>query len=550
MVCVPFALRSGPSPPPLFICMRALVRCLLLVLLPITAGCEAPWGEGGLPDPIERDLDAIMERDTLVALTAYNSTSYFLYRGEPLGYEYALLKEFAEERDLALKMIVVPDRDSLFILLNQGVGDVVAARIAPTREDSSNVRYTSALYTTEPTLVQAEGDLELPDSVDSVIVEGAEAADTSMGMLEAIGEAEDLPEEVEFEARLVTNPSQLAGEEVHLPGSSPYEETLLELEDEITGDIYVVELGGDITAEALIREVSAGTIDFTVTSENIADLREAYYTNITARPTLGDEHEVVWAVRENAPALQETLSEWIDENQNGALFNTLYRKYFVDRKGYRERADSKYLTGDTGTISDYDEILKRYADEIGWDWRLLASQTFQESRFRPRARSWAGAAGLLQLMPPTAREFGVTNVYDPEDNVGGAVRFLRWLENYWDDKIEDPNERLRFVLASYNTGHGHVEDARRLTVKNGGDDTTWEEVAYWLLQKSKREVYTDPVVRYGFARGLEPVTYVSLILERFEHYQQFVDDDDEIDKALEPNRPAGPEREIRALSGT
>ncbi len=136
--------------------------------------------------------------------------------------------------------------------------------------------------------------------------------------------------------------------------------------------------------------------------------------------------------------------------------------------------------------------MRRHAPDIGWDWRLLAAQTFQESRFKNRAKSWAGAAGLLQLMPPTAREFGVTDVYNPDQNVAGAVRFLNWLNNYWDDIIVDESERLKFVLASYNTGHGHVQDARRLTAKNGGDDTVWEDVSYWLLQKSKPSVYRDP----------------------------------------------------------
>ena len=166
--------------------------------------------------------------------------------------------------------------------------------------------------------------------------------------------------------------------------------------------------------------------------------------------------------------------------------------------------------------------MKKYADEIGWDWRLLASQAFQESRFNPTARSWAGATGLLQLMPPTAREFGVKDMNDPEQNVAGAVRFITWLTNYWDDKIPDADERQKFILASYNTGHGHVEDARRLTMKYGDDPNVWGDVAFWLLQKSKRQYYSDPVVKYGFCRGLEPVTYVSRILDRYDHYQQFV----------------------------
>ena len=524
--------------------MRPLACLLVLLSL---AGCHLGVPDSYLPDPVERDLNEITERDTLVALTTYNSTSYFLYRGEPLGYEYDLLKAFAEDQGLVLKMVVVGNTDSLYTLLNQGVGDVVAARIVPAAGDSADVRFSQALYTTEPTLVQADSPLELPDSVDSIIVEGAEAADTSFGLVEAIGEAEERPEQVEFEARLITNPAQLTGEEVHLPGGSPYRRTLIELSDSLSGDIYVVELGGEVSDEDLIREVSSGAINFTVTSENIASLRESTYTNITARPTLGETHEVVWAVRKNAPDLQRALDTWIEEPANERLFRLLYQKYYVDRRGYRERAASEYLTGETGTLSDYDDLLRRYAAELGWDWRLLASQCFQESRFEPRARSWAGAAGLLQLMPPTARQFGVTNVYDPEDNVAGAVRFIRWLESYWEDKIPDEAERLRFVLASYNTGHGHVEDARRLTAKNDGNDTVWTEVAFWLLQKSKREVYTDPVVKYGFSRGLEPVTYVELILERFEHYQQFVVDDPERSDDPPPSTPSLPEREVRTL---
>jgi membrane-bound lytic murein transglycosylase F len=158
---------------------------------------------------------------------------------------------------------------------------------------------------------------------------------------------------------------------------------------------------------------------------------------------------------------------------------------------------------------------------LKWDWRLLAAQAFQESRFKPAARSWAGATGLLQLMPATAREYGVKNALDPEDNVRGAVKFLVWLTKYW-NKIPSEDERLKFILASYNTGAGHVEDAQRLTEKYGGDPQAWNDVAYWLLQKSKVQYSTDPVVKYGFCRGIEPVTYVALILERFNHYKQFV----------------------------
>ena len=226
------------------------------------------------------------------------------------------------------------------------------------------------------------------------------------------------------------------------------------------------------------------------------------------------------------PLLKQALNDWIDEHRDSGRWNTLYRTYFVDRGGYRERIETGYLTAETGALSDYDALLKEYAPTVGWDWRLLASQMYQESRFEPQARSWAGAQGLLQIMPATARELGVVDAYDPRDNIAGAVEYLEWLdENYWRETIPDPAQRTRFILASYNVGAGHVMDAQRLTEANGGDKTVWKDVAYWLLRKSKAEVYNRPEVRHGYCRGLEPVQYVERILDRYAHYEQFVTDE-------------------------
>ena len=132
--------------------------------------------------------------------------------------------------------------------------------------------------------------------------------------------------------------------------------------------------------------------------------------------------------------------------------------------------------------------------------------------------------GLLQIMPGTASDLGLTDPYDPEANVEAAARYLKWLEtHYWGDTIADPTERVKFILASYNAGAGHVMDAQRLAEAEGGDPTQWEDVAFWLLQKSDPAVYNRSEVRHGYARGLEPVHYVSIILERYAHYQQFVE---------------------------
>lgn len=458
-------------------------------------------------EPIKRDLAEIRERGSLVVLAPYNSTTYFLYRGEPLGYEYELLESFARENNLALKMVVVTDPKSILPLLNSGEGDIAAGRMVPTPENETYVSFTRALYRTEPALVQQEASPEA----------AGEVAQQAL----APGPADPLPE-TDIQARLITNPAQLAGKTVNLPEQSPYHSTLIELSDEISGDIYVVETSGKIQDEALAQKVARGEVEFTVMQSNLAELKEAEFKNLKVRPILGRSHSVAWAVRKNSPELMNQINSWIAEKKNGSLFDRLYKKYFIDRRGHLERVVSEYLTSKTGKLCQYDELLKQHAVDLNWDWRLLAAQTFQESRFKPDAHSWAGAGGLLQLMPATARQYGVKNAFDPEDNVAGAVRFLKWLEDYWGDRIPDEGERLKFILASYNAGAGHVEDAQRLTARYGGDPRKWSDVSYWLLQLSTQQYSTDPVVKFGFCRGMEPVNYVNHILERFDHYKQFV----------------------------
>src|SRR5207253_10881579 len=152
---------------------------------------------------------------------------------------------------------------------------------------------------------------------------------------------------------------------------------------------------------------------------------------------------------------------------------------------------------------------------------LFRSQAFQESRFNPRARSWAGAVGLMQIMPATARQLHA-NPADTRQAVEAACRYLWQFDDYWKESIADEDERIKFILASYNVGLGHVQDAVRLAKKNGDDAMVWQNVAYWLIRKSKRSVYNDPVVKHGFARGTEPVAYVDQILARFDNYKEFV----------------------------
>jgi membrane-bound lytic murein transglycosylase F len=203
-------------------------------------------------------------------------------------------------------------------------------------------------------------------------------------------------------------------------------------------------------------------------------------------------------------------------------YYVIYNKYFKNERSFRKRIASDFYSETSNRLSAYDSIIKFHANRIGWDWRLISSLIYQESRFRPEEQSWAGAQGLMQLMPSTARELGVTDISDPDQNVRAGTAYLHQLWNRW-ESIPDSTQRLKFTLASYNCGYSHVVDARRLTRKYGGQPQVWDDnVEKYLLNLMYPEFYNDEVVRYGFVMGEEPVSYVEQILQRYEHYARLI----------------------------
>lgn len=458
-------------------------------------------------EPVSRDLPAIQQDGLLRVLFTFNSTGYFIFRGETMGYEYELLTRFARDAKLKVVPIVVRDSKTLLERLNRGDGDIVAAQLVAAA-NQSDVHFTDPLYATSPVVVQRGHQSEARGMTPAVST-----------ALEREKRETSPPGEITVRARLISRPSELAGQRVDISQSSPYRRNLFELNNELDQEIEVVEV--DQTTDRLIQRLAEGEIQFTVAPQNVAALKTGDYANLIIKPLLGPPQQVVWGVRRNAPLLQESLNVWLAAQRKSGLVAVLYRKYFLDRRGFHQRAASRYLTAETGQLSPYDHWFRQYARIPGLDWRLVASQAYQESRFKPSARSWAGARGLMQMMPATARELRV-NLGDPRQSIEGACRYLWKSDERWKNIVTHGSERIKFILGAYNCGTGHIEDARRLAEKNGDNPNSWDDVGYWLIRKSKRAVYNDPVVKYGFVRGTEPVAYVDSILERFEHYKAFV----------------------------
>jgi membrane-bound lytic murein transglycosylase MltF len=371
--------------------------------------------------PALRDLPEIEEEGKLRVIFTFNSTGYFIYRGEVMGFEFRLLRAFAEDHGLEIVLRVTRDRREVFDLLNGGAGDVIAARLlqAEVAKSRTDVLATGPLYVTPPVLVQEVAgmrDPRLPEPVEDVVEkrEGREVAASEREEDRELRQAPKTP--VQLRARLLTRPAQLAGKTVHHERGSPYLGLLAELQDRATGEIRIVELESARSSEKAIEQVATRGPRYTVAGLNIAQLQEEHYINIEAFPLLGPPEPVVWAVRGNTPRLLDALREWLAANPQRVASE--YRTYFEERASFHERLASEYLTTATGRLSKYDDLLREQAREIDWDWRLLASQAFQNldstrmpvlgpvpwgysrSCRAPRARSGSATCATPARTPP------------------------------------------------------------------------------------------------------------------------------------------------------
>ena len=222
-----------------------------------------------------------------------------------------------------------------------------------------------------------------------------------------------------------------------------------------------------------------------------------------------------WNVCEDAVELRQSIDEWYTPE-----LLEKYKKQIGKKTTVRRSARPVFLNSNTGQICLYDAMLQRYSSVIGWDWRLLAAQCYQESAFDPQAVSWAGAQGLMQIMPATAAHLGVSanDIFDPETNIEASVRYLRELSSTFSD-ISPQSSRIPFILAAYNGGVNHVRDAMALTRKHGHNEKAWRDVEDYILKLSEPRYYNDPVVTSGYLRGSETKEYVKSILERWAQYR-------------------------------
>lgn len=438
-------------------------------------------------------LDKVLARDTLIALTDYNSTNYFIYRGEPMGYQFEMIKQYADYLGVNLKLVVVNELDKAFSLLNRDEVDIIAMGLTVTRDRKEVVDFTIPQIQTKQVLVQRK-----PENWRKMRTWD------------------------EIEEQLIRNPLDLAGGTVYVQHGTIFADRLSILANEIGDTIHVV-VDPDREVEELITAVAEGEIEYTVADEHIARVNEKYYPNIDVGTALSFPQHVAWAVKKGSDSLRVSINDWLAEYKKSVASRYVYNKYFNNPRSVNI-AQSEFHSIGGGKISQYDDIIRDLSEAYDLDWRLIASLIYQESRFHPEVKSWVGAFGLMQLMPATAEIYGVDTSSSPAEQIKAGIKFLRYLDRQLPAEIDDPEERIRFVLASYNVGIAHIYDARRLAEKHGRDPNVWtNNVDYYILNKSNPDYYRDSVVKYGYARGEETYNFVAEILERYEHYKEVIE---------------------------
>ena len=438
------------------------------------------------PEDAAIDFPAMVEKGEITAVTLNSSTTYFQYKMQPMGYEYELISDFAKEHQLKLIIKVAENESRLIEMLQSGEADVAAYPILHDSQIKQEVL---------PCGHERQTNL--------VIVQRANPEDT-----------------------IINDVTQLIGKDVYVNTDTRYQKRLENLNNELGGGIHIKDPENVlVTTEDLIEMVATGIIPYTVCDDNIARLNQTYFRNININMEISFKQRSSWVVRRTSPILADTINEWASNKKGINTYYAISKRYFELSKDFIPILNSIVPKVSNRQISPYDHLFKKYAQTLNWDWQLLASIAYQESKFSPAEVAWSGAEGLMGIMPATAANLGFQpeDMQDPEKCIRAGVECLMQFRKGFSG-ISDSLELIKLTLAAYNAGIGHVYDAQQLAEKYGKNPDIWtDNVAEFILLKSEPQYHTDPVCKFGYLRGKETYTYVAEVLERYNYYKKATD---------------------------
>ena len=409
-------------------------------------------------------LEDIMEAGEIRVITRNNAHCYYFYREQAMGFEYDLAKAFAKYLGVRLRVQIADKWEGMIPAIMNRSGDFIAASMTITPRRQRQVAFS-------------EGYLEIQQHII-----------------------------VHRDNTSVRNLEDLNGRTVFVRKGTSYQERLEALQDAGT-QVFIYRMA-DVPTEDLIERVAARDIEITIADSNIAQMNRLYHPQIVIADPITATEALGWAVHPQADQLRERINAFFREIKANGKFQKIYDKYYTDVEHFDYVDLRRYHRRLQTRLPAYRELIMAASDRFGFDWRLIAAQMYQESHFNRKARSHAGAYGLMQLTTSTARSLGVKNIYSARQSIYAGVQHLKNLYDYFDEIAGA--DRLYFSLAAYNVGQGHIRDARKLAEKMGLDPNKWASLTQTLPLLRYRKYYKDAT--YGYCRGTEPIEYIRQIM--------------------------------------
>ena len=411
-------------------------------------------------------LERIKEDGVLRVITRNSPATYFEDRNGETGFEYELVKRFADDLGVELKIETADNLDDMFTKLGQPDGPALAA---------------AGLVSSEKRLQQAKFSHPYLEVTPQIIYRNGQSRPTSA--------------------------ADLVGKRITVLKGSSHAEQLAELKKQYPGIDY--EESDAVEVVDLLRMVDEGQIDLTLVDSNEVAMNQVYFPNVRVAFDLGDARSQRWAVMAGEDnSLLNEINAYLDKVQKNGTLQRLKDRYYghVDVLGYvGAYTFAQHLQE---RLPKYEKFFKEAAKKEQIDWRLLAAMGYQESLWQPAVTSKTGVRGLMMLTQNTAQAMGVSNRLDAKQSIMGGAKYIAQIKSELDSDIEEP-DRTWFALAAYNVGGGHLDDARKLAKKEGLNPNKWLDVKKMLPRLAQKQWYSK--TRYGYARGGEPVHFVANI---------------------------------------
>ncbi len=411
-------------------------------------------------------LEEIRERGELRVLTRYGPTTYYVKGEELAGLEYELAKRFADYLNVNLKIIVPDNLSNMLNLIEQGKADIAAAGLTITPERKDLIRFGPVYQEVSQELVYRRGN------------------------------------------KKPKNLTKLGDGQLEVVANSSHVEQLKSHQEEIP-DLQWTE-NNELDSSGLLELVQLEMIDYTIADSNEIAANQPLFPELRVAFAVSDPQPLAWAMPlTEDTSLYNEMTKFFEQMEESGDLDRLIEKYY----GHIRRFD--YI--DTRSIHrriltllpKYQSIFEQAAEQYGFDWRLLAAVSYQESHWDNKAVSSTGVKGLMMLTQSTAKQMNIDDREDPQQSIPAGAAYIASLKSRLPDQIENEQDRLWMALAAYNIGLGHLEDARVITEKNGGNPNLWSDVRQNLPLLAKKKWYEH--TRHGYARGGEPVHYIENI---------------------------------------